>query len=85
MVESLKIVTRAKTARVATFAFEYARNHRRKNVTIVHKANIQKLGDGLFLETCMQVGKGYRLDAFSDRQILIYEYVLIDHLSTRVL
>ena len=59
MIESLKIVTRAKAARVARFAFEYARNHHRKHVTIVHKANIQKLGDGLFLETCTQVGKGY--------------------------
>lgn len=59
VVESLKIITREKSAEAAKFAFDYARNHKRKKVTIVHKANIMKLSDGLFLDTCREVGKGY--------------------------
>ncbi|XP_064477437.1 isocitrate dehydrogenase [NAD] subunit gamma, mitochondrial-like [Ornithodoros turicata] len=59
VVESLKIITREKSAEVAKFAFDYARTHKRKKVTIVHKANIMKLSDGLFLQTCRDVGKGY--------------------------
>ena len=53
VVESLKIITRTASTRIAEFAFEYARRHGRTRVTAVHKANIMKLGDGLFL-TCVQ-------------------------------
>jgi isocitrate dehydrogenase (NAD+) len=56
VVESLKIITKAATERIARFAFNYARNSGRKKVTIVHKANIMKLGDGLFLETARTIG-----------------------------
>jgi len=59
VVESLKIITEAATTRAATFSFEYARKHGRKRVTTVHKANIMKLGDGLFLKTVRKVAAGY--------------------------
>jgi len=50
VVESLKIITERASTRIARFAFEYARTHGRKRVTAVHKANIMKLSDGLFLQ-----------------------------------
>jgi isocitrate dehydrogenase (NAD+) len=57
--ESIKIITRAASERIARFAFDYAvANHRRK-VTAVHKANIMKLSDGLFLESCRTVAADY--------------------------
>jgi isocitrate dehydrogenase (NAD+) len=59
VVESLKIITEEATRRAATFAFEYARRHKRTRVTVVHKANIMKLGDGLFLRTVKAVAAGY--------------------------
>ncbi|TPX31165.1 isocitrate dehydrogenase (NAD+) [Synchytrium microbalum] len=59
VVESLKVVTRAKTERIARFAFDYALKNDRKKVTIIHKANIMKLGDGLFLNVCREVAKQY--------------------------
>jgi len=59
VVESLKIVTRAKSIQIAEFAFERAVQTGRKKVTAVHKANIMKLGDGLFLECAREVAKRY--------------------------
>ncbi|KAA0187042.1 NAD-dependent isocitrate dehydrogenase [Fasciolopsis buskii] len=59
VVESLKVITREKSERIAHFAFDYAVRHKRKKVTAVHKANIMKLGDGLFLDTCSNVAKQY--------------------------
>jgi isocitrate dehydrogenase (NAD+) len=59
VVESLKIITEAASTRVARFAFEYARRHRRRRVTIVHKANIMKMGDGLFLRSVQKVAADY--------------------------
>ncbi|KAI8379605.1 isocitrate dehydrogenase, NAD-dependent [Radiomyces spectabilis] len=59
VVESLKIITRAKTERIARFAFDFAIKNNRKKVTAVHKANIMKLADGLFLRTCRDVAKEY--------------------------
>ena len=50
--ESIKIITRRGTERIARFAFEYARRHGRRKVTAVHKANIMKCTDGLFLRVC---------------------------------
>src|SRR5213594_2420272 len=49
VVESLKIITERASTRIAQFAFNHARRHGRKKVTAIHKANIMKLGDGLFL------------------------------------
>ena len=59
VVESLKIITEKASLRIAHFAFEYARRHGRKRVTAVHKANIMKLSDGLFLECFRRVAKEY--------------------------
>lgn len=59
VVESLKITTREKTRRIAKFAFDYAVNHGRKKVTAVHKANIMKLGDGLFINSCKEIAEMY--------------------------
>ncbi|XP_036616864.1 isocitrate dehydrogenase [NAD] subunit gamma 1, mitochondrial-like [Trichosurus vulpecula] len=59
MVESLKIITKAKSLRVAEYAFCLAQETGRKKVTAVHKANIMKLGDGLFLRCCKEVAAGY--------------------------
>ncbi|VDN51045.1 unnamed protein product [Dracunculus medinensis] len=55
IVESLKIVTRHNIERIARFAFDYAMLNKRRKVTAVHKANIQKLGDGLFLKVCKEL------------------------------
>ncbi|GAB1602301.1 isocitrate dehydrogenase [NAD] subunit beta, mitochondrial-like [Argonauta hians] len=59
VVESLKIITRDNSRRIAKFAFDYAIRHNRKKVTAVHKANIMKLGDGLFLQCCREVAAMY--------------------------
>lgn len=55
VVECLKIITAKKSLRIAKFAFDYATKNGRKKVTCVHKANIMKLGDGLFLRSCEEV------------------------------
>src|SRR6187397_135184 len=57
--ESIKIITRAASQRIARYAFEYAVRNGRRKVTAVHKANIMKLSDGLFLESCGQVAAEY--------------------------
>ena len=59
VIECLKIVTRAKCERIAKFAFDYATKHNRRKVTAIHKANIMKLGDGLFLKVCEETSKLY--------------------------
>src|SRR6188768_793887 len=66
--ESIKIITRAASERIARFAFEYAVANGRRKVTAVHKANIMKLSDGLFLESCRTVAADYegRIE-FEDR------------------
>jgi isocitrate dehydrogenase (NAD+) len=60
VVESLKIMTEGASTRIAKFAFNYARAEGRKKVTVVHKANILKLGDGLFLRCARNVARDYR-------------------------
>ncbi|MBA3235813.1 MAG: isocitrate/isopropylmalate dehydrogenase family protein [Chloroflexi bacterium] len=66
--ESIKIITREASERIARFAFEYALANGRHKVTAVHKANIMKLSDGLFLESCRTVAADYegRIE-FEDR------------------
>ncbi len=66
--ESIKIITREASERIARFAFEYAVANGRRKVTAVHKANIMKLSDGLFLESCRTVASDYegRIE-FEDR------------------
>ena len=57
--ESIKIITRGASERIARYAFEYAVRNGREVVTAVHKANIMKLTDGLFLESCRRVAADY--------------------------
>ncbi|KAK1803553.1 hypothetical protein P4O66_020975, partial [Electrophorus voltai] len=64
VVESLKIITRNNSLRIADYAFQLAREKGRRRVTAVHKANIMKLADGLFLECCREVASGYPDIAF---------------------
>lgn len=59
VIECLKIVTETKSRKIAKFAFDYATKHGRKKVTVVHKANIMKLGDGLFLRCCQEISELY--------------------------
>lgn len=59
VVESMKVVTVENAERVARYAFEYARQNNRKKVTTIHKANIMKLSDGLFLQVAKNVHKEY--------------------------
>jgi len=59
VVESLKIITEKASTRIAKFAFEYSRRESRKKVTAVHKANIMKLSDGLFLDCFRKVSASY--------------------------
>jgi isocitrate dehydrogenase (NAD+) len=67
VVESLKIITAEASTRIAHFAFAHARRHGRKRVTAVHKANIMKLGDGLFLRSVRGVAEQYPDITFDDR------------------
>ena len=66
VVESIKIITEKASTRIARFAFEYAETHGRKRVTAVHKANIMKLSDGLFLDCCRAVAKGHPTVAYDE-------------------
>jgi isocitrate dehydrogenase (NAD+) len=69
VVESLKIITEKASTRIAEFAFEYARRNGRRRVTAIHKANIMKLGDGLFLECTRRVAGRY-VDVQYDERIV---------------
>lgn len=71
MTESLKVMTREGTRRIAQYAFEYAFLNNRSKVTAVHKANIMKKADGIFLESCAEVAK-----AFPQVE---YEEVIVDN------
>ena len=59
VVESLKIMTEKASTRIAKFAFEYARKNKRKKIHAIHKANIMKLSDGLFLRCARNIAKQY--------------------------
>src|SRR5437868_326907 len=59
VIESLKIITEKASTRIARFAFTYARSEKRKKITALHKANIMKMSDGLFLRCFEEVGKLY--------------------------
>ncbi|XP_015787653.1 isocitrate dehydrogenase [NAD] subunit beta, mitochondrial [Tetranychus urticae] len=59
VIECMKIITEDKSRRIAKFAFDYATKHGRKKVTAVHKANIMKLSDGLFLKCCEETAQLY--------------------------
>jgi isocitrate dehydrogenase (NAD+) len=65
--ESIRVITRRASERIVRFAFEYARANNRRKVTAVHKANILKLTDGLFLRAAREVAEGYSDIEFEDR------------------
>jgi len=67
VVESLKIITEKASTRVSEFAFAYARANGRKRVTAIHKANIMKLSDGLFLESTRKVSREYTELTYDER------------------
>jgi isocitrate dehydrogenase (NAD+) len=67
VVESLKIITEVASTRIARYAFEYARAHGRRRVTAIHKANIMKLSDGLFLDCFRRMAESYPDIAADDR------------------
>jgi isocitrate dehydrogenase (NAD+) len=67
VVESLKIITERASTRIARFAFEHAAANDRKRVTAVHKANIMKLGDGMFLESTRKVSRDHTAIAYDER------------------
>jgi isocitrate dehydrogenase (NAD+) len=71
VVETLKIISERASLRIARFAFAYARREARKKVTAVHKANIMKLSDGLFLECCRRVAR--------EHAELEYEELIVDN------
>ncbi|KAI6213108.1 Isocitrate dehydrogenase [NAD] subunit, mitochondrial [Aphelenchoides besseyi] len=70
VVESLKIVTRKKIERISRFAFQYARAYGRHKITVIHKANIQKLGDGLFLKVAGEMAANEYKDIEFDTMIV---------------
>lgn len=76
VVLSIKVVTEAATRRIAKAAFEFAKQHGRKRVTAVHKANIMKLGDGFFLKVTKEVAQEY--------PEIHYDEVIIDALCMRM-
>jgi isocitrate dehydrogenase (NAD+) len=67
VVESLKIITEEASTKIARFAFAYARKHKRKRVTAVHKANIMKMSDGLFLECTRKIARDYPEVQYDER------------------
>jgi isocitrate dehydrogenase (NAD+) len=69
VVESLKIITEKASTRIAKFAFEYARRHGRKKIHAIHKANIMKLSDGLFLRSVRAVAE--RFPAIEYKEMIV--------------
>merc|ERR1719411_2118140 len=59
VVQSIKLITQTASYRVAKFAFEYAKANGRQRVTAVHKANIMRMSDGLFIKCCRQAAEEY--------------------------
>jgi isocitrate dehydrogenase (NAD+) len=66
VVESLKIITRYASMRIANYAFAYSRKNGRRKVTAIHKANIMKLSDGLFIRCCREVAANYPDIAYNE-------------------
>jgi isocitrate dehydrogenase (NAD+) len=76
VVESIKIITEKASTRIAVFAFEYASAHKRKRISAIHKANIMKLSDGLFLDCCRAVAKRF--------PTIAYDEVIVDNLCLQL-
>jgi isocitrate dehydrogenase (NAD+) len=82
VVESLKIITERASTRIAKFAFDYARTHGRRRITAIHKANIMKLGDGLFLESTRTVSREHTDIAYDERIVDAVSMQLVMHPDT---
>ncbi len=76
VITSIKVITRTASARIARAAFRFGSRHLRKKVTAVHKANIMKLADGLFLRCCREVAADY--------PHLIYNELIVDNASMQL-
>ena len=76
VVTSLKVITRTASERIARYAFNYAQKNHRKTVVAIHKANIMKLADGLFLRCCRETAK-----QFTDIQ---YKELIVDNASMQL-
>jgi len=74
--ESIKIITRKASERIARFAFKLTRREKRKKVTVVHKANIMKYTDGLFLECVRKVSQEY--------PEIVFEEMIVDAMSMKL-
>ncbi|KAG9328898.1 hypothetical protein JZ751_006457 [Albula glossodonta] len=66
VVQSIKLITEEASRRIAEYAFEYARNNQRTSVTAVHKANIMRMSDGLFLKQCREVAENFKDVKFTE-------------------
>uniref|UniRef100_E3TC38 Isocitrate dehydrogenase [NAD] subunit, mitochondrial n=1 Tax=Ictalurus furcatus TaxID=66913 RepID=E3TC38_ICTFU len=66
VVQSIKLITEKASHRIAEYAFEYARNNQRTSVTAVHKANIMRMSDGLFLRKCREAAENYKDVKFTE-------------------
>ncbi len=76
VVTSLKVITRSASERIARYAFDYAQKNGRKQVTAIHKANIMKLADGLFLRCCREVAK--------EHPEIQYKELIVDNASMQL-
>ena len=76
VVESIKIITEKASTRIAEFAFRYAHQQGRKKITAVHKANIMKLSDGLFLDCCRKVARAH--------SAIVYEEAIVDNCCMQI-
>ena len=74
--QGLKVITSHASVRIARFAFEYAKKRGRKKVTAVHKANIMKITDGLFLESARQVAAEY--------PGIVFDHKIVDNLAMQL-
>lgn len=78
VIESLKVTTLAKSERIIQFAMDWAVRHGRKKVTCVHKANIMKLTDGLFLKVFRQMALSYKSSG------IIFDDMIVDNAAMQV-
>lgn len=76
VITSIKVITRTASIRIARAAFRYGSRHLRKRVTAIHKANIMKLADGLFLRCCREIAADY--------PHLIYNELIVDNASMQL-
>ena len=76
VVTSLKVITRVASERIARYAFNYARTNKRKQVTAIHKANIMKLADGLFLRCCRETAAQF--------PEILYKELIVDNASMQL-